>query len=72
MTPLLLSSASDSPLAVTELPIQLFTYAEYDLQDILAWHYGTGFGQPPTPLPEFTLRSLAWQLLNGIEYLHKR
>lgn len=51
---------------------QLFTYVEYDLQDILSWHYGSGFGQPPAPLPEFTLRSLAWQLLSGLSYLHRR
>jgi len=41
-------------------------YAEYDLSEIIRYHYKS-LGKPPVP---YVIKSLMWQVLNGINYLH--
>lgn len=42
-------------------------YAEYDLSEIIRYHHKS-IRNPPT---EYTIKSLMWQLLNGINFLHQ-
>ncbi|KAJ3189049.1 cyclin-dependent protein kinase [Irineochytrium annulatum] len=44
----------------------VFEYAEHDLLQILHHHSQS----QRRPLPEHTVKSLLWQLLNGVAYLH--
>ncbi|KYQ92269.1 protein serine/threonine kinase [Tieghemostelium lacteum] len=44
----------------------VFDYAEYDLFGIIKYHREN----PGTPCTEQTIKSLIWQVLNGIHYLH--
>ena len=44
----------------------VFEYAEYDFLQLLHYHSHTLKG---VPIPEFTVKSLLWQLLNGLDYL---
>ncbi|KAJ3328128.1 cyclin-dependent protein kinase [Blyttiomyces sp. JEL0837] len=46
----------------------VFEYAEHDLLQIL--HYHSHQSHERKPIPEFTVKSLLWQLLNGVSYLH--
>ena len=53
---------------------QVFEYAEYDLHDIVSYHSsgaGSAAGAPGPP-PPFLVRSVLWQLLSGVAYLHGR
>mmetsp|Transcript_3692 Transcript_3692/g.7072 ORF Transcript_3692/g.7072 Transcript_3692/m.7072 type:complete len:404 (-) Transcript_3692:1704-2915(-) len=45
----------------------IFDYAEHDLLEMIRWHHGKG-GQHMEPV---TVKSLLWQILHGINYLHK-
>lgn len=45
----------------------IFEYAEHDLLQIIHWHTQ----HPKTPIPAITLRSVMWQLLDGLLYLHR-
>eukprot|EP00052_Salpingoeca_macrocollata_P023932 m.212302 g.212302 ORF g.212302 m.212302 type:complete len:400 (-) comp22147_c7_seq2:148-1347(-) len=47
----------------------LLDYAEYDLWGILDTHRKAKNGTPPYP-PESLQKSILWQLLNGMHYLH--
>eukprot|EP00899_Mesostigma_viride_P012901 jgi/Mesvir1/21611/Mv04037-RA.1 len=44
-----------------------FPYAEHDLYEIIRFHRERPGGGG---LPEYTVKSLMWQLLNGLNYLH--
>jgi cyclin-dependent kinase 8/11 len=44
----------------------VFDYAEHDLLQILHFHAQ----QERKPIPEYTIKSFLWQLLNGVAYLH--
>ncbi|EFA86058.1 protein serine/threonine kinase [Heterostelium album PN500] len=44
----------------------VFDYAEFDLFGIIKFHRD----HPSTPCPDHTIKSLVWQILNGIHYLH--
>ncbi|KAA8895281.1 kinase-like domain-containing protein [Sphaerosporella brunnea] len=46
----------------------VFEYAEHDLLQIIHYH-----SQNPDrrPIPETTVKSVLWQLLNGVSYLHQ-
>ena len=48
----------------------MLDYAEYDLADIL--YPREPAIAPPSPPPAFLVRSVAWQLLRGVAYLHAR
>jgi cyclin-dependent kinase 8/11 len=52
--------ASDRSIAM------VFEYAEHDLLQILHFHAQ----QERKPIPEYTIKSFLWQLLNGVAYLH--
>ncbi|KAG0255506.1 cyclin-dependent protein kinase [Actinomortierella ambigua] len=43
----------------------VFEYAEHDLLQIIGYH-----GQERKSIPEYTIKSFLWQLLNGVAYLH--
>lgn len=45
----------------------IFEYAEHDLLQIIHWHTQ----HPKTPIPARTLRSILYQLLCGLLYLHR-
>ena len=45
----------------------VFEYAEHDLLQIVHWHTQ----HPRTPIPAATLRSMMYQLLDGLLYLHR-
>ncbi|KAF2087250.1 cyclin-dependent protein kinase-like protein Ssn3 [Saccharata proteae CBS 121410] len=45
----------------------IFEYAEHDLLQIVAHHGQT----PRPPIPAKSVRSILWQLLQGLHYLHK-
>ncbi|KAJ3224436.1 cyclin-dependent protein kinase [Clydaea vesicula] len=45
----------------------VFEYAEHDLLQILLHHSQMGHG---FPIPDFSIKSFLWQLLNGVSYLH--
>ena len=45
----------------------VFEYAEHDLLQIIHWHTQ----HPRTPIPAPTLRSIMYQLLEGLLYLHR-
>ncbi|KAL1303972.1 hypothetical protein AAFC00_000419 [Neodothiora populina] len=45
----------------------VFEYAEHDLLQIIHWHTQ----HPRTPIPAPTLRSIMFQVLNGLLYLHR-
>lgn len=45
----------------------VFEYAEHDLLQIIHFH-----SHPETkPIPETTVKSIMWQVLNGVSYLHQ-
>ncbi|KAL1916673.1 uncharacterized protein VTP21DRAFT_5377 [Calcarisporiella thermophila] len=44
----------------------VFEYAEHDFLQIIHHH----FHQEHKPIPELTVKSFMWQLLNGVSYLH--
>lgn len=45
----------------------VFEFAEHDLLQIIHYH-----SHPERkPIPEYTLKSILWQLLNGVSYLHQ-
>ncbi|GAM28369.1 hypothetical protein SAMD00019534_115450, partial [Acytostelium subglobosum LB1] len=44
----------------------VFDYAEFDLFGIIKFHRD----HPSTLCPDHTIKSLVWQILNGIHYLH--
>ncbi len=44
-----------------------FDYAEHDLYEMLRFHRERGMGPV---LEAYTLKSLMWQLLDGLHYLH--
>ncbi|KAI5798165.1 kinase-like domain-containing protein [Pyronema domesticum] len=46
----------------------VFEYAEHDLLQIIHYHSHT---PDRRPIPEATVKSVLWQLLNGISYLHQ-
>ncbi|KAI5793158.1 kinase-like domain-containing protein [Geopyxis carbonaria] len=46
----------------------VFEYAEHDLLQIIHYHSQT---QERRPIPESTVKSILWQLLNGVSYLHQ-
>ena len=50
----------------------VFDYAEHDLRHLIlhAKHTYNG-GRGPRLLPEFTIKSLTWQVLKGMHYLHE-
>eukprot|EP00854_Cymbomonas_tetramitiformis_P001831 gene1832-2502_t len=51
----------------TEASLSLaFEYCEYDLDDIIRYQRD----KINNYLPEFTVKSLMWQILSGLEYLH--
>lgn len=45
----------------------VFDYAEHDLLEMIRWHHNRA-GQP---MPPQTVKSLLWQILHGMNYLHK-
>lgn len=46
----------------------VFEYAEHDFLQILQYH--TSGTKERKPIPEYTVKSFLWQLLNGVLYLH--
>ncbi len=44
----------------------IFDYAEHDFLQILQFHTSLAH----QPIPEYTVKSLIWQLLNGVAYMH--
>jgi cyclin-dependent kinase 8/11 len=46
----------------------VFEYAEHDLLQIIHYH---SQGPERRPIPETTVKSVLWQLLNGVSYLHQ-
>jgi cyclin-dependent kinase 8/11 len=44
-----------------------FDYAEHDLYEMLRYHRERGMG---APMDAYTIKSLMWQLMNGMHYLH--
>jgi cyclin-dependent kinase 8/11 len=44
----------------------VFEYAEHDLLQILHFH----IQHERKPIPEYTIKSFLYQLLNGLSYLH--
>lgn len=45
----------------------VFDYAEHDLLEMIRWHHN----RVAQPMPMHTVKSLLWQILHGINYLHK-
>lgn len=45
----------------------VFDYAEHDLLEMIRWHHS----RVNQPMPAQTVKSLLWQILHGINYLHK-
>lgn len=45
----------------------IFEFCEHDLLQIIHFHSHPDNGK----IPEFTIKSLIWQILNGVTYLHK-
>ena len=44
-----------------------FEYCEHDLLQIIQYH-----SHPDVkPIPDFTIKSITWQILNGVTFLHK-
>lgn len=45
----------------------VFEYCEHDLLQIIQYH-----SHPDVkPIPDFTIKSITWQILNGVTFLHK-
>jgi cyclin-dependent kinase 8/11 len=56
-------------LDITDKSISLvFEYAEHDLLQILHYH---SFNLKQTPIPEYSIKSLLFQLIKGVKYLHE-
>lgn len=45
----------------------VFDYAEHDLLEMIRWHHN----RVSHPMPMQTVKSLLWQILHGMNYLHK-
>lgn len=45
----------------------VFDYAEHDLLEMIRWHHN----RVQHPMPMQTVKSLLWQILHGMNYLHK-
>ncbi|ODV62721.1 cyclin-dependent serine/threonine protein kinase SSN3 [Ascoidea rubescens DSM 1968] len=45
----------------------VFEFAEHDLLQIIHFHSQNGL----KPIPEFSFKSIMWQILNGVSYLHQ-
>ena len=45
----------------------MFDFAEYDLHDIITHHARSSDGGPPPP---FLVKSVVWQMLQGVAFLH--
>lgn len=45
----------------------VFDYAEHDLLEMIRWHHN----RVAHPMPMQTVKSLLWQILQGMNYLHK-
>lgn len=45
----------------------VFDYAEHDLLEMIRWHHN----RVAHPMPMQTVKSLLWQILHGMNYLHK-
>lgn len=45
----------------------VFDYAEHDLLEMIRWHHN----RASQPMPMQTVKSLLWQILHGMNYLHK-
>eukprot|EP00164_Ancoracysta_twista_P008300 GFYU01011956.1.p1 GENE.GFYU01011956.1~~GFYU01011956.1.p1 ORF type:complete len:421 (+),score=84.36 GFYU01011956.1:83-1345(+) len=44
----------------------VFEYAEHEIYEIIKWHREKG-----KPIPEERIKSIMWQLIDGINYLHQ-
>ncbi|KAI8618730.1 kinase-like domain-containing protein [Chytriomyces sp. MP71] len=54
--------------AVDRSIYMVFEYAEHDLLQIL--HHHSTLAGANRQIPQFTIKSLLWQLINGVAYLH--
>lgn len=60
-------------LITARLTRQVFDFAEYDLHDVVCHHAAAPpGGAPGGPPPPFLVKSVLWQLLKGVAYLHER
>ncbi|KAI9664392.1 MAG: cyclin-dependent protein kinase [Alyxoria varia] len=48
----------------------IFEYCEHDLLQMISHHVNPPDGKKVTPIPAFTLQSIVYQLLQGVNYLH--
>ncbi|CAH1228452.1 CDK19 [Branchiostoma lanceolatum] len=48
----------------------LFDFAEHDLWHIIKWHRASKANKKPVPIPRQMVKSLLYQILDGIHYLH--